>query len=818
MKPFLSLPKKMVLLLLTLLLALSAGLSTLWLQKTNQDFLLKQSEIRQLNHSQFLLLNQMFKNRIESWVELLVQLHQSEPEQIQALADTLSTRLEFLQLNFQVEGVWLFSNQMEVVFKSEGTLPDYVKQSAMEAIAKQRSIKSIYCEVGCRQIMSIPILEANGNMSAISLSLELIDILAFLNRSTQATLAVIYSPARADIFEAKNLQIRGPMAKKHHALVEKLISALPEELLLKDLLNEGVQLEFEQQTYFIALIPMSTVNQENDYIFSAHDITPIMLAHRSHQKRIMIIAIAVFVGALLIFYFMTNSVRQRLEMLASRLPLLAQRDFSGFREQNTISKHQFRDELDTLNDSANELANRLEQLDDQVLVKTNELERMAMYDQLTQLPNRNMLLLRLQEALDNLLEKPGLVVLLLFDLDDFKKVNDSYGHSVGDELLSEAAARFQSVVRNSDLACRLGGDEFAILIQDTTDVDGAVQVAKKLLDRFRSPINVRNLRFYVSTSIGLAFTSNAETEVAEIIRCSDIAMYQAKSQGGNRFEIYEESLSQKAIDKVALEDEARGALINDHFSFSLQPQIELATGRLVGFEALLRWNHPERGFVSPGYFIPILENTEFMLTLGYWCIERAFELLTDFRTKGYSDLKVAINLAGIQFLDPDLVPYLEEKIRETKLSAELVELELTERTLVSDVENTTRIMQTLIDKGFQISIDDFGTGYSSLSYLKRMPAHFIKIDRAFIDGMLNNDADKQIVSSTIAMVQNLNMEVIAEGIEELSQVEILTEMGCNMAQGYFIAKPIPEVELFERLSQDYVDGIWQYGPSSSPIQ
>ncbi len=818
MKPFLSLPKKMVLLLLTLLLALSAALSTLWLQKTNQDFLLKQSEIRQLNHSQFLLLNQMFKNRIESWVELLVQLHQSEPEQIQALADTLSTRLEFLQLNFQVEGVWLFSNQMEVVFKSEGTLPDYVKQSAMEAIAKQRSIKSIYCEVECRQIMSIPILEANGNMSAISLSLELIDILAFLNRSTQATLAVIYSPARTDIFEEKNLHIRGSMAKKQYALVEQLISALPEELLLTDLLNEGVQLEFEQQTYFIALIPMSTVNQENDFVFSAHDITPIMLAHRSYQKRIMIIAISIFVGALLIFYFMTNSVRQRLEMLASRLPLLAQRDFSGFREQNTISKHQFRDELDTLNDSANELADRLEQLDDQVLVKTNELERMAMYDQLTQLPNRNMLLLRLQEALDNLREKPGLVVLLLFDLDDFKKVNDSYGHSVGDELLSEAAARFQSVVRNSDLACRLGGDEFAILIQDTTDVDGAVQVAKKLLDRFRSPINVRNLRFYVSTSIGLAFTSNAETEVAEIIRCSDIAMYQAKSQGGNRFEIYEESLSQKAIDKVALEDEARGALINDHFSFSLQPQIELATGRLVGFEALLRWNHPERGFVSPGYFIPILENTEFMLTLGYWCIERGFELLTDFRTKGYSDLKVAINLAGIQFLDPDLVPYLEEKIRETKLSAELVELELTERTLVSDVENTTRIMQTLIDKGFQISIDDFGTGYSSLSYLKRMPAHFIKIDRAFIDGMLNNDADKQIVSSTIAMVQNLNMEVIAEGIEELSQVEILTEMGCNMAQGYFIAKPIPEVELFERLSQDYVDGKWQYGPSSSPIQ
>lgn len=814
MKQFMSLPKKMVILLLTLLLTLSAAMSALWLQKTNQDFVLKQSEIRQLNQSQYLLLNQMFKNRIESWVELLVQLHQNETQQIQALANTLSNRYDFLQLNFQVEGVWLFSSQKQLVFQSQDTLPDYVEQSALDAISEQRSIKRTHCALVCRQILSIPILENTGNMSAISLSLGLIDTLAFLNRSTQATLAVVHSPSSPNVFKANNLYIRGPLAKAHLELVEQLIQAMPDDFMLSEFLSKGIQLEYDQKNYFVALIPMSTVNVENDFVLSAHDITPMMLAHRSYQKRIMATAATVFLGALLVFYLLTNSVRRRLERLASRLPLLAQRDYSGFREQNKISKHHFKDELDSLNDSANELADRLELLDEQVLAKADELERMAMFDQLTHLPNRNMLLIRLQEALDTLTEKPGFVVLLLFDLDDFKKVNDSHGHSVGDDLLSEAAARFQSVVRNSDLACRLGGDEFAILLQDTDDVEGAVQVAKKLLDRFRSPINVENLRFYVSTSIGLAYSSCAETDVAELIRCADIAMYQAKSQGGNCYEIYEESLSQKAIDKVALEDEARGALIHDHFSFSLQPQIELATGKLEGFEALLRWNHPQRGFVSPGYFIPILENTEFMLTLGYWCIEKAFELLTDFRAKGYPDLKIAINLAGIQFLDPDLVPYLEEKIRETKLSAGLVELELTERTLVSDVENTTRIMQSLIDKGFQISIDDFGTGYSSLSYLKKMPAHFIKIDRAFIDGMLNNDADKHIVTSTIAMVQNLNMQVIAEGIEEHRQVELLNEMGCDMAQGYYIAKPIPESELFERLNKDYVDGKWVYGPQS----
>ncbi|GAA0856190.1 putative bifunctional diguanylate cyclase/phosphodiesterase [Aliiglaciecola litoralis] len=810
MKRFLSLPKKVVLLLLVLLLALSAAMSTLWLQKTNEDFLLAQKEIRQQNQGQFLLLNQMFRNRIESWVELLVQLHQNEPNQISALAKTLESKYDFLQFNLQVEGLWLFESDGTLAFKSQDDTPPHILSDVKKAFDQQSSIKSTYCDNTCTEVMSIPILENNGSMSVFSLSIGLIDTLAFLNQSTQATLAVVHSPARAEIYKAKNLYIRGPLAKRQHEFVSHLIESFPDDLTLNTLLLEGTQLDVDQQTYFVALIPMTTANSDSDYVLSAHDITPIILAHRSYQKRIIITAAAVFVGALLLFYIMTNSIRKRLVLLASRLPLLAQRDYSQFAQQNQVAKHYFRDELDTLNDSAQELADRLALLDQEVLTKTSELERMAMYDHLTQLPNRNMLLLRLKQAVAKLQRRKGLVVLLLFDLDDFKKVNDSHGHSVGDDLLSEAAVRFQSVVRTSDLACRLGGDEFAIMLEDIDSIDGAIKVADKLLERFRSPINVGRLRFYVSTSIGLAFTESSETDVAELIRCSDIAMYQAKSLGGNSYQIFDESMSQRAIDKVALEDEARGALVNDNFSFALQPQIELDTGKLVGFEALLRWEHPERGFVSPGYFIPILESTEFMLTLGYWCIESAFKLLKKFNTYGYPNLKIAINLAGIQFLDPDLIPYLEEKIKDTKLKPELLELELTERTLVSDVEKTTAIMQQLIDKGFIISIDDFGTGYSSLSYLKRMPAHYIKIDQAFIDGMVNNDADKQIVNSTVAMVQNLNMQVIAEGIEQQIQVDMLKDIGCDMAQGYFIARPIPEAILFDELEKYCSDGIWQY--------
>ncbi|MBU2879084.1 MULTISPECIES: putative bifunctional diguanylate cyclase/phosphodiesterase [Alteromonadaceae] len=788
-------------------------MSFLWLQKTNQDFILKQQEIKHQNQSQYLLLNKIFGARIESWVEMLVQLHQNEPEPIQALAKTLSSRFEFLQLNMQVEEGWLFDSQKNLMYSSESDIPPHILKNTEYVFENQSPKESTFCVPQCSQILSIPLFQADGSVAVITLSLSLIDTLAFLNQSTDATLALVYVSNKTEAKYARDFRIREPLAVKHFDLFEPLIDSFPAKLTIDKLTVEGAQLNINNKHYFAVVIPMSTVNADDDYILAAYDITPMMLAHRAYQQTILITASVVFVLAMLLFYLITNSVRQRLIDFSERLPLLALREYQQFRLRNRVTTHYFKDELDTLNASANKLADRLEQLDNEVLTKANELEKMAMYDQLTNLPNRNMLVSKTKEAVAKLVESEKFVVLMMFDLDDFKKVNDSYGHTIGDELLREAAARFQSALDENGIVCRLGGDEFAILLNNVEDIKSAIKVAEKLLDRFRAPINVAQLRFYVSTSVGFAHTSSAETNVNELIRCADIAMYHAKNDGGNCIKLYIESMSKNAIDKVALEDEARIALINDNFSFSLQPQIELKTGRLVGFEALLRWNHPDRGPISPGDFIPILENTEFMLTLGYWCIENAFSLLQTFKQQGYPDLKIAINLAGIQFLDPDLVPYLEEKIKSSGLKPSLIELELTERTLVSDIQRTNEIMQRLIDKGFLISIDDFGTGYSSLSYLKTMPANFIKIDRAFIDGMLSNDADRQIVAATVSMVQNLKMKVIAEGIEEQLQIDLLKQFDCNMAQGFYIAKPIPEDLLFEELQKYCKNGIWQYGQS-----
>lgn len=810
MTPFLSLPKKIMLLLLALLFSVAGSLSWLWINKTNQDYLLKQQEIRQQNQRQYILLNDMNRNRLESWIELFVQLNENRQDQIGALSNVLTEKFEFLQLHWQVENIWLTDEQGVLEFSSNAELPEHVKIVIDAASKEQRSVTTIHCDVHCQQILSVPLLLNDGTVATITASVGLLETLAFLNQSTQATLALVYVPGDPQIAKASNLYIRGPLAQGHLAFFNSLIAAFPIAYQINNLLAEGIQVHHDDKDYLLNLIPMTVQGEQGNYVLSAHDVTPVTLAHKSYQLSLLVTGAIVFIIAGLLFYMLTNSFRDRLIRLSSRLPLLANQEYEKFRTSKLLTKHLFLDELDLLVDSSDKLGERLEELDKQVLLKTSELEQIAMYDSLTGLPNRNMLLFQLGNAVKKLQREPGYVAILFFDLDDFKKVNDSHGHGVGDALLIEASKRFGGILRKTDLACRFGGDEFVVMLSQMDSLDGAIKVAEKLLKTFQEPISVDSLRFYMSTSIGIAATSNCQFDEEDFVRHADIAMYQAKEAGGNCYRTYDIKMSQKAMDKVALEAEARDALTDKQFTLALQPQIELSNNKLIGFEALLRWFHPERGAVSPGHFIPVLENTEFMLSLGYWCIDSAFSLLLEFKQKGHDQLKIAINLASNQFLDPNLIPFLKNKLAETGLKAELIELELTERTLVADVDRTTKIMQELISIGFIISIDDFGTGYSSLSYLKRMPAHIIKIDRSFVEGMTSSNADREIVSSTINMVQNLGMKVVAEGIEEIEQFNMLKQFNCDMAQGYLMARPILQSELFEELNNKLKNGTWNW--------
>lgn len=813
MRTFISLPKKILGLLLVLLMALGASLYVLWSSKINNDLLIKQKEIQLQNQKQYILLNDMIRNRIESWLEVFAQLHENKPGKIVQMTETLSGKYDFLQLHWQVENIWLYEPNFALAFSTAQITPDYISAISEKVLSRQHSELQIHCQESCLQILSMPLLLDNDELAVITISMGFLETLAFLNQSTGASITLVHEPNDAKSALANDLFIRGPTSPSHKKFAQTLIDQFPAHYRVQNLLEDGIRVNSNNKDYLLNLIPMTMGRLDGNYLMSAHDITPITAAQNAYQRNVWTAALAIFLVCGFLMYLLTNSFRARLINLAQRLPLLASQEYSKFNLSEKHELHIFSDELDVLQDSARQLGNTLEALDKQVEAKTAELEKIAMFDELTELPNRNMLTYQLQRSVAELARNPGCIVVLFLDLDDFKKVNDSYGHSVGDALLKEAARRLSLLLRKSDIASRFGGDEFVIMLDRAEDLKGAIRVAEKLLKTFRMPITINQMKFYLSTSIGIAVTKSHEIKPEEFIRQADIAMYQAKGAGGNCYKLYDVKMSSKVLEKVSLEAEAREALINHQFSFALQPQLDMSTNKLLGFEALLRWHHPKRGAVPPGQFIPLLENTEFMLSLGYWCIDHAFSILERFRLKGYGELKLAINLAAIQFLDPHLLPFLRAKIELTGVSAANIELELTERTLVSDIEKATEIMHQLIDLGFLISIDDFGTGYSSLSYLKKMPAHIIKIDRSFIEGMLFGSADKQIVASTITMVQKLGMKVVAEGVEQQAQFDLLQEYHCDIAQGYLIAKPIPEAMLFQTLTDKLVDNTWQWGQS-----
>jgi diguanylate cyclase (GGDEF)-like protein len=523
----------------------------------------------------------------------------------------------------------------------------------------------------------------------------------------------------------------------------------------------------------------------------------------------LIFTLVILIALAIVVHFVASPLTRRLLVLSDVLPLLAKKEFDRFRQTDLQRNGKYIDELDILANAATELSFELEQLNIEVDQKTKELENIAMYDLLTGLPNRNMLNYQLRKALMNVSRSDGQIAVLFLDLDDFKKVNDSHGHTDGDKLLIQAANRLRSSIREVDMACRFGGDEFVVVLGHIDHENDAVLVAQEILEAFKVPIKIQNSLFYVSTSIGIAFASEEMTQSEDLISYADIAMYEAKDDGGAKYHIYHEEMYKKVALRVMMESEVRQALAKNQFSLSLQPQLDAKTKRLYGFEALLRWQHPERGMVSPEDFIPLLENSQHMVELGYWVIRRCFELCQTFIDKGLTDVRIAINLSAGQFADPHLTPYLTGLLTEFSLKASHFELELTEQTLVKNIDSAIEMMNGLRDVGFSFAIDDFGTGYSSLAYLKKMPVDVIKIDKSFVFGMLENRADYQIIMSTIAMVKNLGLQVIAEGVETSAQLRSLTENDCDIIQGYYFSKPIPETQLMEFIDTKIVNGYWK---------
>lgn len=450
-----------------------------------------------------------------------------------------------------------------------------------------------------------------------------------------------------------------------------------------------------------------------------------------------------------------------------------------------------------------ELSATVEQLRHEITERKRDQERidwMAHYDALTGLPNRTLLAGHSARAIEMAQAGGAPLAVMFLDLDHFKHVNDSLGHRVGDVLLVEVARRLRAVIRGLDTVVRMGGDEFVLLLPGT-NAQGCECLAGKLQQALHQPYHIDGHELSISCSMGLALYPGDGRDIDTLIQAADAAMYHAKRGGRDTYCFYTPQMQDQSRRALQLENALRRALERNQLRLLYQPQVRLDCGRVCCVEALLRWEHPELGPVSPAEFIPVAEDSGQILQIGEWVLRTAMQQLHAWRAAGLHDLKVAVNLSSIQFRQQQLPEVIDRILQDEGLPASALELELTEGVAIHDPHQTTAAMDRLRERGVCLAMDDFGTGYSSLSQLKRFQIHKLKIDQSFVRDLEHDSNDRAIVSAIIRMAQALGMQTTAEGVETAAQLQFLREQGCDEAQGYHLSHPLPPGELERFLRQ-----------------
>ncbi len=540
-------------------------------------------------------------------------------------------------------------------------------------------------------------------------------------------------------------------------------------------LGEGLNAN-EQSDFYISL---TELNNSIDYLkqyegFLLDELHELRIMHNrqadSEMANTMLLAV-ILPGMILVFIFIFAGVTFRMLSRVERKLLSTQSDL----------RHSL----------------------DQMHAQKDELDYLAHHDTLTQLPNRMLLLDRLDHSIKKAKRHNTSLSLLFIDLDGFKEINDSLGHSVGDSLITTIAERLGHQLREEDTIARLGGDEFVVLLEESSALQSVNFIAQKILFAIQEPIKIGEHDLYMTASIGISVYPDDGGSAETLLRNADSAMYQAKDDGRNTFRFYTTDMTQRALERVTIMAQMRQGLANHEFLVHYQPQFDLRNGKVVGLEALLRWNSRERGEpVPPDNFIPLAEESGFILPLGEWVLRAVCEQLANWHGKGLDPGRVAVNLSVKQLLQPNLLRKVQQILHDTSCDPNWIEFEVTEGFIMTKPEESIGILNQFNFLGIELSIDDFGTGYSSFSYLKRLPIHKLKIDRSFIDGLPGDVDDAAITRAVIAMAKEMNLGVLAEGVETNQQREFLIHEGCTHAQGYLFARPMPAQEIEPLLERE----------------
>jgi diguanylate cyclase (GGDEF)-like protein len=520
-------------------------------------------------------------------------------------------------------------------------------------------------------------------------------------------------------------------------------------------------------------------------IQSATDITELASTASKLTKTIVAITIAVIVLMWLSYFSFIRLVLMPIKETARALRQEASGDFVSL------------DSITSLRETR-ELADAFHSMRSQVQEREQRLDYIAHHDELTHLPNRSLFYQHLARVIASSTENNEFAALFFLDLDRFKKINDTLGHGIGDELLRKVANRLESTLPECILS-RFGGDEFAIIAEGVNDKSHVVFLGEKILQVFNSPFRIKNNTLRVSTSIGIAMSPVDANNVSDLLKAADTAMYEAKSQGRNRYWFFTENMTRLVRDKLALENELHLAVLEKQFEIYYQPVVSIDDQHLVGFECLLRWNHPARGTLAPAHFIEMLDETGLIKNVTLWLLQEIVTMYQHFSELGASELKLAINLTARMLQDDEFSSKLLRHLMDKKSDPEKLVVELTEDALAEYFEDANETLQALRTLGVQVAIDDFGTGESSLDHLRSFQFDQVKIDKSYVQDVNDDEGDASLVKAIIQMGHSFSMEVVAEGVETIEQLEFLQQNGCNLMQGYLVSKPVPVDKVIEIL-------------------